>query len=149
MTYDQLRFSLGPNPLTADQLAATRESVISRSQRLAILKTKGSLWADDEILWHLGEIQQEFQTITNLACCLFDPLMITGWFNHETAFPYPLEPDIVPHAFVTANRFNCHWAPLIMVKTVSTMSVHVGLACEVTTKGPHSDPNPDCYAGLH
>ena len=86
MTYDQLRFSLGPNPLTADQLAATRESVISRSQRLAILKTQGSLWADDEILWHLGEIQQEFQTITNLACCLFDPLMITGWFNHETAF---------------------------------------------------------------
>jgi len=43
MTYDQLRF-LDPNPLTADQLAATHESVISKSQRLAILKTQGSLY---------------------------------------------------------------------------------------------------------
>ena len=92
MTYDQLKYSLDPNPLTEEQCQATRESVVSRLQRLTILRLQEDMWADDEVMWHLHQVACVYQRLTASFCHVLDPLLATGWFNHGVAFPVTL-PD--------------------------------------------------------
>ena len=112
MTCDQLKYSLDPNPLTEEQCQATRESVVSRLQRLTILRLQEDMWADDEVMWHLHQVACVYQRLTASSCHVLDPLLATGWFNHGVAFPVTLPDQTPTSCLLTAIKFNCvkHWA---------------------------------------
>ena len=124
MTYDQLKYSLDPNPLTEEQCQPTRESVVSRLQRVTILRLQEDMWADDEVMWHLHQVACVYQRLTASSCHVLDPLLATGWFNHGVAFPVTLPDQTPTSCLLTAIKFNCHWIPLILVKAGSMLNVH-------------------------
>lgn len=131
MTYEQLRFTLDPNPLTQEQRIETRKSVVSRLQRLTILKIQWDMWADDEVLWHLQQVADVFHRTGAGVGYVIDPLQATGWFNMGDFYPFlPFDgfdprnlrnlladvADVPVQFLLTAIKFHSYWVPLICTK---------------------------------
>ena len=109
-------------PVVSDQYTChrLRNEMIPGHVRLALLDKQGSVWADDEILWHLERVALSCpQPIT-----VIDPLLMHGLLL-EVACPSAFELAAGTTSVITAVFLNGHWIPCAWTQRNDTMVVQM------------------------
>ena len=116
----------GPCVVDCAQAQALRAQSISSSDRLKILTKQGTIWGDDELVWHLAKIQSEWNE--DLAPghgvpYIIDPLLLKGWqqeADHMNIANW-FESNAHPSYVITVVLSKHHWIPLVCLKTSGSM----------------------------
>eukprot|EP00435_Cladocopium_sp_Y103_P028852 s1474_g7.t1 len=116
----QLQDMPAPNPMSVDQLEATREALMSKDHRVQLLRNQGDLWADDEVLYHLHAIADLVDTESPVQ--ILDPLIARAW-SQSGEIDQP-NPSMSATRVITALYHQQHWIPMIFSKQGTFLSAH-------------------------
>ncbi len=123
---------LPPQVTKVCQVEALRAQKISQHDRAIILANQGLLWGDDEIMWHLQQLQQGLSTtaVERLGkIAVLDPLLASGWVHGEDCNDIQTWFDINdwPQGIITAFLHQGHWIPLICAcEETSIVAISIG-----------------------
>ena len=100
-------------PLTEsnESILGLLQQKIDKNTRNQILNNQGMIWADDEIRFHLQQLQR--LAPSEQQVCVIDPLLITSSLRHGT---HAWIDQIVLNqcnTVVTVACVNCHWIPVV------------------------------------
>lgn len=110
---------LPPQVSTVCQAESLRKQTISRQDRIAICNNQGSIWGDDEVLWHLEQMchrlphdyHDSFGKLVVLG-----PLLASGWLHGSNFHDLKMwfEAQSCPRGIITAFIDQGHWTPLVL-----------------------------------
>ena len=120
-----LKLSL-PCVLDNKHLISLRRQCLAISDRLTVLENQGTLWADDEIRFHMEQLQTEvaeyqaqFMKTPTRKPVVLDPLLTAGWLKtsgvtvHQWASLHPeILRDQLP--ILAVLWVDAHWIPVYM-----------------------------------
>ena len=118
MNPDQLVALLPPLVVDQDLCNSLRNQVLSKEAREQLLQQQGTVWADDEIWWHLMAIPHVQDTV------FLDPMLASSWLTAGTL-------DLVhqwislhnrPNRIVSVVLKDGHWIPCIWTWKVCTLT---------------------------
>eukprot|EP00435_Cladocopium_sp_Y103_P051237 s961_g15.t2 len=124
LTPNQLMALLPPIVVDPVVCRTMRRNVLSHEARFTLLGRQESVWADDEVWWHLRNITP---TDTTQPLALLDPLLATSWCVAGTL-------DLVRSWLAARPSFTRlasvvliggHWIPCLWFVRISTLEVHV------------------------
>ncbi len=98
-------------------LDALRDQLMPVSTRCQLLQNQGTLWADDEIRWHLSDM---IQKATKAGWVLLDPLIATASVSKRLAsviVPWFNRFGFIPSGIVSCILVDGHWIPLVWTWT--------------------------------
>lgn len=109
----------GPQVGIAAQATSLRAQTMLGSDRIVALQNQGLVWGDDEIIWHLAQIQHQWVSGESLGDAkpqIIDPLLAHGWTlmdatNHIHDW---LADHSMPSLVCTAVLHQKHWIPLVV-----------------------------------
>lgn len=117
----------GPAPTRTDQLAAIYGQSMLVKDRVAVLRQQGHVMANDEMLWHLREMQREHakrvelnmpseQRWNHARVVVLDPMLLRGWMVNGCAdvAEWIQTQCTLETCVVTAAPLDGHWIPLVM-----------------------------------
>ena len=109
-------------PLVSDQYTChrLRNEVIPGHVRLALLDKQASVWADDEVLWHLERIALSCSSPITVV----DPLLMHGLLM-QVASTSAFELAAGTTSVITAVFLNGHWIPCAWTKRNEEMVVQM------------------------
>eukprot|EP00435_Cladocopium_sp_Y103_P006454 s588_g2.t1 len=119
-THSQLRNMPAPSPVSAEQLEAVREQLMNKDHRLQLLVNQEKLWADDEILYHLGAIANLVGAEQPVE--IIDPLVARAWSLQSPS--KSLGHEQLTSRVVTVWHHEHHWIPLVFLRQGSFLNVH-------------------------
>ena len=117
----------GPQPTSPDALQGLLMQHLTAQDRETILERQGTIWADDEIRWHLDQLALQFKA--RLDSCLIetsffsfdkvkpvDPLLLHGWLSTKfEGCDLWLEENFVSGTCLVAAVYTAaHWTPVMM-----------------------------------
>lgn len=115
-------------PCVADcvQAHALRAQTISSSERLKILHRQGAIWGDDELVWHLAKIQNEWNVDQHPGSgmpYIIDPLLLKGWQQELDCGHIAMwfESNERPLYVMTVVPHKQHWIPLVCYKSSDSL----------------------------
>ena len=94
-------------------LSALQSQLLPAPTRCKLLENQGSLWADDEIRWHLAEMVQK---ASKPGWVVLDPLIATASITKRLAsmiVPWYNRFGFTPAGIVSCVLFDGHWIPLV------------------------------------
>ena len=118
----------GPRVTVCTQAHSLRAQTICSKDRLGILANQGTVWGDDEIVWHLARIQQEWTEGQHAGVgqpYIIDPLLMHGWqfeTDHKNVEAW-FDANDRPEYFITAILCQRHWIPLVCLITSGKLEV--------------------------
>eukprot|EP00435_Cladocopium_sp_Y103_P076208 s462_g81.t1 len=126
-------------PLVVDQAlcSSMRDQMLSKEVRMQLLAVQGSVWADDELWWHLLAMPQP-----DAQSVFVDPILVTSWLIAGTLDLleswFALHPG--PIRIVSAVLCQGHWIPCLWIQRQTTLDFHTW---------EHNDMDLNCLNGLH
>ena len=111
-------------PTTQPVVNSMKQQVITVADRKAILDRQGLLWADDEIAWHLANLQALCQS--HLSVVVIDPLLVYGWLNVGFDNFGAWMQQYCPTAccLATVAFAHNHWIPIFLQPMNGTLYAH-------------------------
>ena len=102
-----------PSVVEESQCMELRKKTISKESRQAILAQQTQVWADDEVLWHLLQIQTN--SALEQRVCVWDPLLVSsairfGRMEGLKALASIVTTDLT---IITAMIVDKHWFPMV------------------------------------
>ena len=118
----------GPRVTVCIQAQSLRAQTICSKDRIDILANQGTVWGDDEIVWHLARIQQEWIEGQHAGVGkphIIDPLLMHGWqfeTDHKNVEAW-FDANDRPEYFITAILCQRHWIPFVGLITEGKLEV--------------------------
>ena len=108
----------GPRVTTIEQSSSLRAQTILGSDRAIVLENQGLVWGDDELVWHLSQIQIDWSAHGLLGDAMphiIDPLLTHGWMlvDATSCIQAWFQSCDMPTFFITAVLHKSHWIPFI------------------------------------
>ena len=118
----------GPSVMTVEQASSLRAQTMLGSDRATMLKNQGFVWGDDEIVWHLSQIQHEWTSQTGLGETIphiIDPLLAKGWVSTDatSAVHAWFQSSDMPSLIMTVVLNRQHWIPFVCHFRAGTFEV--------------------------
>ena len=109
----------GPCVTEVDQAISLRAQTMLGTDRAIALTNQGFVWGDDEIVWHLVQIQQQWtsgKSLGDVMPQIIDPLLAHGWSRVDaTASIHAwFQSHNTPSLVCTAVLHQKHWIPLVL-----------------------------------
>ena len=123
VSLDATRLSLIPEPSVTDVnlVHALRKQTIDSETRKIVLSNQGTLWADDELLWHVDQLLQVARKPT---WALLDPLLAAEALkrpSHALLNQWISSFDKRPTAIIGIVPVDNHWVPFLWTWTAHCM----------------------------
>ncbi|CAL1164895.1 unnamed protein product [Cladocopium goreaui] len=111
-------------PTTQAVVNSMRQQVLTVEDRKLILDRQGALWADDEIAWHLANIQRLCAPCLELT--VIDPLLVFGWVHvgFDNFHDWLRQHCPKPCSIATVVYANQHWIPVFLKPMNGTLFAH-------------------------